>query len=125
MRVTVTAICENQVYVNTDIGIIYGVWCSNEPVELKEYELELDCDEIITSDKISFSNSPQPFVSSCGGMVILNGIVEDIQEKVLFLRLSQDIVMLEVSSNFDITAYLHKFVRIYLSKLNLYDIGLL
>ena len=125
MEAIITELCNDKVCINTGIGNIKGIWCSDSPAKLKKYDLELDSNEIINSNMINYSSLLKPLVEMDNDRVIFNGLVEEIQDKVLFLRLSKDIVMLEISDESYFLKFVNQFVRIVLSNIELYDTGLI
>ena len=125
MEAIITELCNDKVCINTEIGNIKGIWRSDSPAKLKKYDLELDSNEIINSNMINYSSLLKPLVEMDNDRVIFNGLVEEIQDKVLFLRLSKDIVMLEISDESYFLKFVNQFVRIVLSNIELYDTGLI
>ena len=86
--------------------------------------MELDSDEVITPDVINISDDRNASIKSINGMVYLVGLVEEIQDKVIILRLQKTIMMLEVSNEFDFTQYIGHYVNVTLGDINLYDTGI-
>lgn len=114
---------DDKVKVDTQIGCFEGVWCSTEPAEFKRYILELDSDEILTSEAIAYSDINIPYIKNIEGNVCLNGFVEDVQNRVMFLRLSKSLIMLELCEDTDFSGLQNYFVKITLKKINLFDAG--
>lgn len=124
MEVQIVEKHENMVRVNTTIGFFYGIWCSPVPAELRKYIVELDSDDVLTLETIRLSNSSEPCISCLDGIIYLNGVVEEIQDGLIFLRLHKSIMMLEISPHFDFSMFFNQFVCVRLHGINLFDTGL-
>ncbi len=57
-------------------------------------------------------------------MTYLTGLVEVIEDDIMFLRIGTDLVMLEMEHDSNYSRYIGQYVRVELFKLQLYDIGL-
>ncbi len=114
----------NIVRVYTSIGCFSGIWCSSTPVISKRYIIELDSDDVLTSDAVEFSNSCKPHIECVDQTIHVTGFVEEIQDEVIVLRLHESIMMLEISSHSNFTQYIGHYVRIRLNELKLYDTGI-
>lgn len=111
------------VRVNTAIGGFNGIWCSSTPVVSKKYIVELDSDEVLTSDAVVLSNSSNPRIEYVDQTTYITGFVEEIQDEVMILRLQKSLMMLEISSSLDFVQYIGHYVRVRLSEIKLYDTG--
>lgn len=112
------------VRVNTAIGCFRGIWCSSAPVVSKRYIVELDSDDVLTSDAVELSNSSDPCIESVDQIIIITGFVEEIQDEVMILRLQKSLVMLEISPGSNFTQYIGHYVRVRLNEIKLYDTGI-
>ena len=120
-------IVDNQadiVRVNTAIGFFNGIWCSSAPVVSKRYIVELDSDDVLTSDAVELSNSCNPWIEYVDQTINITGFVEEIQDEVMILRLQKSLMMLEISSSLDFVQYIGHYVRVRLSEIKLYDTGI-
>ena len=124
MEVKIVNIKADKVYVNTTIGNFEGIWCSPFPQISKRYIVELDSDDVIVPDNIKLSNISDPSIESTDQMVNVIGFVEEIQEKIMILRLQKSIIMLELSSITDFTNYIGCYVLVKLSNIKMYDTGI-
>lgn len=104
-------------------GTFFGTWCSPLPPELKSYVVELDSNDFVSPNAISFSATKQPNVESRNGATYLTGLLEEIEGMLMFLRIGADLVMLEMTHNSDYSNYVGHFVQVELSELLVYDIG--
>ncbi len=111
------------VRINTAIGSFNGIWCSSTPVVSKKYIVELDSDEVLTSDAVVLSNSSNPRIEYVDQTIYITGFVEEIQDEVMILRLQKSLMMLEISSSLDFVQYIGHYVRVRLSEIKLYDTG--
>lgn len=114
----------DKVRVNTAIGNFNGIWCSSTPVILKRYIVELDSDEALALDAVELSNSCNPCIECVDQTIYITGLVEEIQEGVLILRLQKTIMMFDLLPNLDFAQYIDHYVRIRLREIKLYDIGI-
>lgn len=114
----------NIVLVNTAIGCFKGIWCSSTPVVSKRYIVELDSDDVLTSDAVELLNSCNPWIEYVDQTINITGFVEEIQDEVMILRLQKSLMMLEISSSLDFVQYIGHYVRVRLSEIKLYDTGI-
>lgn len=112
------------VHVCSSFGTFFGIWCSSSPPELKKYVVELDSDDVITPNMLTFSSIKLPYIESRDDATYLGGIVEEIENNVMFLRIGTDLIMLETVHDSDYSRYIGQFVQVALFKLQLYDLGL-
>ena len=112
------------VQVCTAIGCFSGIWCSSSPVVTKRYIVELDSDDVLTSDAVELLNSCNPWIEYVDQTINITGFVEEIQDEVMILRLQKSLMMLEISSSLDFVQYIGHYVRVRLSEIKLYDTGI-
>lgn len=112
------------VRVNTAIGCFSGIWCSSTPVISRRYIVELDSDDVLTSDAVELSNFCNPCIECVDQTIYITGFVEEIQDEVMILRLQNSLVMLEISSGSIFMQYIGHYVRVRLSEIKLYDTGI-
>lgn len=124
MEATVIKINGGSVHVETDIGDFVGVWRSSVPAALKRYILELDCDDIITTENLRLSSIHTPYIKNIDGSTCLNGYVEEIEDNVMIFRLQKTIMMLKTSEQVERSVFEKRFVCVSLQTINLYDTGL-
>lgn len=124
MEIQIVDILADIVRVNTAIGSFHGIWCSSAPVVSKRYIVELDSDDVLTSDAVELSNSCDPCIESVNQRIIITGLVEEIQDEVMILRLQKSLVMLEISPSSNFMQYIGHYVRVRLSEIKLYDTGI-
>lgn len=124
MEATIIKIDKDTVYISTPVGSFNGIWCSPTPVCHKRYIVELDSNEVLSAHAISITKDVRPAIEEENGYLCISGYVEEIEDDVLFLRIHTDILMLEIECTADCSKFIDQFVRIYLSKINLYDVDL-
>ena len=90
----------------------------------KRYIVELDSDDMLTSDAVELSNSCNPWIEHVDQTINITGFVEEIQDEVMILRLQKSLMMLEISSSLDFVQYIGHYVRVRLSEIKLYDTGI-
>lgn len=115
----------NNVLVKSEVGNIWGKWCTDVLPELKKYDIEIDCDDMVKIEDIEIVDIPQMLILSEEEKNYLYGFVEDIQENVLFIRVLIDIIMIEVSLEVDINEFFRRYVRIKVKHFNFYDTGMI
>jgi len=111
----------DMVYINTAVGNFNGIWCSSNPVALKKYVVELDSDEVLTLDAIECSDISSPSIECVNQSIFITGLVEEIQDRVMTLRLQGYIMMLEILSDLDFIQYVGCYVRVCLREIKIYD----
>ena len=125
MLAVVKSIINDKIYVESDIGDFRGIWCEKVPVRLKEYILELTCDEIMQRNNVQISDCNIPSISCRCDMVNINGYAESNEGSILYIRLNEDLIMLEFEPIVDLSIYLEKYVSLFIRELKLYDTGLI
>ncbi len=124
MEIRIVDNTANIVRVNTAIGSFDGIWCSSTPVISKKYIVELDCDDVLTADRVEISTSGIPCIEYINQMIHITGYVEEIQDSIMILRLQDSLMMLEISPSFEFMHYVGHYVRVRLSNVRLYDTGI-
>lgn len=123
MKITVLNILYDMVHVSTDIGDFIGYWCSNSSPQKKDYQVELDYDKILMPEDINASNDCRYYIKNIEGDIFINGFVEEIEGSILYLRLFDSIIMLEINIDKVLKKYEKKFVNIKICYLNIFDIN--
>ena len=111
------------VQVKTAIGNFCGTWCSATPIISKKYVVEIDSRTVLNFDDIKISDCSKPSIQGTTTITHIIGLVEEIEENIMFLRLQNTIVMLEVLPNPNFVKYLGKYIKIGISDITLYDTG--
>ena len=124
MTAVVLEVYNSSVLIKTDWGSIMGRWCSHEPIRAKKYILELDCDDIVSPESVQESLSNEPYIMNYGDKVILCGKVEEIEDGVMFVRVGEDLLMLNILLDSEYKKYINQYVNITLSCIQFYDTGL-
>lgn len=124
MNAVVTKVYDDIVHIKTDYGSAFGKWCSNEPIIEKRYIIELDCNDIVVPESVKIISACSPSIMYHDECVVIRGYVEQIEDDILFLRVAEDLLMLNVASAFDSRDYINKYVCIRLSNISFYDTGL-
>ena len=124
MEVLVTDKQDNCVRVCSSFGEFFGMWRSPSLPQLKKYTVGLDSHDIISDDMLTFTPTSSPHIECTGNDVYLTGLLEEIENDVLFLRLGTDLVMFETAQNSDYSKYIGLYVQVRVSQLLLYDVGL-
>lgn len=115
---------DNIVQVKSHIGCFEGIFCSDKAAEYRQYDFELASDDIITQKSLRFSTISLPSVDNYEDAIIINGLVEAVEDDILFLRLSGDVLMLNHSPDSNFAQYVGRYVQIRLSEIKLYDTGI-
>lgn len=123
MEVLILGKQNNFVQVQTAIGSFCGIWCSATPIISKKYIVELDSDTILTLDDIELTDYNEPSIQGTTGITYIIGLVEEIREDIMFLRLQNAILMLEILPNPDFIQCLGRYIKLEISNLMLYDTG--
>lgn len=123
MKVHVLSKIADRVKVKSLIGTFEAKWCTESPVVSGQYFVELGSKEELTHDSIIKVNMWRGAeVRSENNEVYLTGFAEDIEDGVLFLRLGESLMMVNLSSGQNFDEFKEKYVSIKLKELNLYDI---
>lgn len=125
MEAKVVSIDGNCIQVETAIGTFSGVWCDGEPIKNKNYILELDCPEIISRQQVLPAEENRFLICQSNGKTELFGKVENVEGPVLVFRLKTALVMIETTCPETFYDCIGKFVCISLSKIDLYDTGII
>ena len=125
MKIRIVDIEKNVIYAESEIGCFKGKWCSSKPIIFKKYFVELDCVDVITPTSIELSLSCEACIEQDSHTIKITGIVEDIEDNLIFLRVEEDLLMLNISSRLDFEQYIGLYVRITVNTIEIYDIGIL
>lgn len=124
MEIIILEKVNNMVYVQSDFGLFYGVWCSEDPQKNKKYHVELDIDQSLTCDDIEMLNFSVPHIEYVEGKASIFGLIEEVEDNIIFLRLNKSIIMFQVSSQVTPKNYLGHYVRLEVKEIKLFDIGI-
>jgi len=109
------------VQAKTEFGSFYGIWMSDLPANTS-YLVELSCNAVSNMECISLSNHTQPAIYDDGAYTVINGFVEEIEDSVMFLRLQDSIVMIEICCDIDVQAYTGQWVTIRVEGMKIYHV---
>ena len=121
MEGTITKIQGKKVRIDTALGWFNGTWCSTVQPLLKRYVVELDSDDIINADIIKISKISVANIEYIDDVIYITGLVEYIQNNIMFLRLKESVIMLELEHDISFDKYLGRYVVVSLKNLNIYD----
>lgn len=107
------------VQAKTEFGSFYGIWMSDLPTNTS-YLVELSCNAVSNMERISLSYHTRPAIYDDGAYTVINGFVEDIEDSVMFLRLQDSIVMIEICCDIDVQAYTGQWVTIRVDGVEIY-----
>ena len=124
MEVLIIEKQDHDVHACSPFGSFWGLWCSSFPPECKRYAIELDSTDILTPNMITISSIKKPYIERRDEATYLNGLVEEIEDELLFLRFDTDLIMLNLGHAYDYSRYIGQYIQVKLFKLHLYDIGL-
>lgn len=125
MIIKIVDIDKNVIRAESEIGCFEGKWCSSTPIIFKKYIVELDCADVITPTLIELSLSCVACIEQDSHTTKITGIVEDIEDNLIFLRVEKDLLMLNISSRLDFEQYIGLYVRITVNTIEIYDTGIL
>ena len=107
------------VQAKTEFGSFYGIWMSDLPTNTS-YLVELSCNAVSNIECISLSSQTRPSIYEDGAYTVFNGFVEEIEDSVMFLRLQDSIVMIEICCDIDVQAYTCQWVTIRVEGVEIY-----
>lgn len=110
--------------VSTDVGVIEGKWFSETSICTRRYIIELDCDDIVDICNIKYSKEKISNISNEDTEVVLTGIVGEIEDRVLYLRVLDDIIMLKIKHKDEYEKFINEHVSIKVSGINFFDTGI-
>ena len=121
MEVTITDVNNSKVTIQSDIGCFTGTWCSSKAALCKKYIVELDYDGTIIPANIRVSNNKSFFIKENNNNIILNGVAEEVEDNILYLKINKDIIMFPFVFDVDYAKYINQCVEIVVPNINLYD----
>ena len=121
MKIDVVEILDENVRAETQFGTIYGKMITDSAIKRNSYDVEIDIDGMLNMDRIELSSIAAPSISCKDDKVHITGLVEKIEDGVLFLRLKESLIMIEISDIENMRKYIGKFVVISTHSLCLYD----
>ena len=108
------------VQVKTVFGCFHGIWMSDLPTNTS-YLVELSCNAVSNMECISLSSHTRPSIYEDGAYTVFNGFVEEFEDSVIFLRLQDSIVMIEICCDIDVQAYTCQWVTIRVDGVEIYQ----
>lgn len=115
----------DDVILQSEFGLLKGVWCSDSPTIKKIYNLEIECNEILQKHMIKILSIKKETIKCDNNFIYLYGIAESIENDILYLRIKTDVIMLETDPMTSFFDYSGKNVCITLNKLYFYNTGIL
>ena len=105
MEVLIIEKQDYDVHACSSFGSFWGLWCSPFPPECKRYAIELDSTDILTPNMITISSTKKQYIERRDEATYLNGLVEEIEDELLFLRFDTDLIMLNLGHDYDYSRY--------------------
>lgn len=125
MKIFIYNISGTNVSASTEFGDIKGKWCSNSIPTQKEYIVEIDCRDLLSTQNFYIAKQEVPFLKIKGEHVQICGYCESFEDGVLFLRLGKYLIMLECESGLAMSSFIGSYLCVTLSSIELYDTGIL
>ena len=118
MKAKIINITDSCVQMETDFGMFRGKWMSGKLVMNGTYFIEIDSSPVTDANQIQLSDQTKPFIHDFGDYILINGYVEEIEDNLLFLRLSYNLMMIVIYC--DITGFQECWVRIKVDHFEIY-----
>ena len=87
--------------------------------------MEIECNEIIQKKMVDIIHIREETIKCDNNFIQMYGVVEFVENDILYLRIKTDIIMLETEPNVDFFDYLNKNVCITLHEIYFYNTGIL
>lgn len=110
---------DNVVQVECEFGSFYGQRIGNMPVTDTCF-FELDCDCVADIEAIKFSNLSEPSILDCADHIVISGLAETVEDCVLFLRLSDSLMMIDLSDDIDWYQFIGHYINVSLQGVEIY-----
>ena len=120
MRADLIDITDGYVRLKTDFGIFHGNWMSDvKPINAR-YLIEINCDTVTDENQIQLSAKKQPFIRDYGDYSLINAFVEEIEDNVIFLRLSYSLMMVDFLCDINSVKFQNQWVTVKVHRLEIY-----
>lgn len=106
----------------TKYGRFSGVWCdSTPPILKKNYSVELDSEQVFTTNEVSQLNTNDFIISHNQ----LSGILEEYDGEIITVRIGESLIELFAVNSPIFNQYIGKYIRISVMQFMVYNDGLL
>ena len=120
MRADLIDITDGYVRLKTDFGIFRGNWMSDvKPINAR-YLIEINCDTVTDENQIQLSATKQSFIRDYGDYSLINAFVEEIEDNVIFLRLSYSLMMVDFLCDINSVKFQNQWVTVKVHRLEIY-----
>ncbi len=98
MRIEVQNIENEMISFTSEYGIARGIWKSKSTPEIRAYDVEISCDDIIGVDNISVSTTCSESIVQDNDKIIITGYVDEIYEDLISIKMGDGFIDFEISS---------------------------
>ena len=122
MKICIIEISGKNVLANTKYGPINGYFITNSICERKEYEVELDFNDIVEFEDISYASPVKPSIKVENEVISFTGVVESVEDHLLFLRMEDNLLMFETVDDIRFLDYVNKVATIKTREVLMYEV---
>lgn len=126
MIITINKIYDgNYIHGSSFHGDLYGKYFGEKMSIGKKCDVEIEVSKVFTINDFKISNNKKFSVFSSNGMTTINGLVQQIDDDILYILFDFDLIALEILSDVDYQSLLNQYVSFTFDDLKLYDTGLI
>ena len=120
MQAQIIKIADSSVQIKTDFGTFCGNWMSGVPIINATYLVEINSIPVTDINQIQLSTKMKPFIYDFGSYTLINGFVEEIEDNIMFLRLSYNLMMIEICCDLSPARFQERWVNVKVHRFDIY-----
>lgn len=116
---------DNYVEVSSPYGIFCGTYVGEKMSMGETHDVEIDIPNVFALDDFKISDTQSFNIVTSNGITTINGLVEEIDNDLIFIRFGLDLIAIEIISDAEYKSLLNKYVSLAFDKIALYDTGVI
>ena len=123
MKIEVCKILKNNlVQVNSEFGEFKAYMRTEFAPNQRSYDVELDFEDVVSKDDFSHSESKIERIIEDNQFIYITGIIDSIEDSVLFMKLKDSIIMFEFEDECIERIVLNEWITVRVSAVNMYSV---
>ena len=121
MYIEVLSIQKDRVYFSSKYGNAFGRWKDSYQPKIKNYNVELDYNGVISSFQICRSDLKFSKIEVKNNFLLFTGKVDECKDGYLSIQMGDGFILFEIDGSVDINGICDSFVTITIDSIDLYD----
>ena len=115
--------CCGSYWFKTDYGVFQAKWGEAHSPRMIEYNVELECSDIITPLQIEKNYNCDYLIEYKNGKNHLTGLLCALEDSIMFFNIGNSVLMIEVSSKELFEKYIGRYITLQIKDLTVYDVN--